>query len=221
MFPEDTYHLFAESKIYQYAAPGHTCRPLNVDRLEKREALLRESLELVKHDEENGFACHNITEAALDLGLFDLAVEAFREMEPDSDYICEGVQSLFESHRYWPLICEELLIECVEKVLRLNDSIEHRLRISGYRFILSNDEKSIALAMIGRYLLANRRYRVALKLWNRVPDRYAVEDILFEICEKVIDKRGPHSIITEVLMPHFDDKNRKAALLVKLSNFGL
>ena len=103
-------------------------------------------------------------------------------------------------------------------MLKIKGSQETGFTISTYGWDKCDDQCSLALTSIGEFLFFKGRVKEAFKLWDRVPNQFAVEDAILSLCELLLDKFPEQASVVEELLYLMEDKKRKAHILLSLSH---
>lgn len=141
MFPESEWN-------YQEWSETTTKPPSNNPR---KEALLKQSVELLRGERDNSSDCLQVTESALEAGFYQVAFEAVRCNSKHSEYyFCRAIEVVFEDPSHWPYIDESFVVYCEDAVAEaapnewVPDSKATTLaKLGRYRFFTGKPERAI------------------------------------------------------------------------------
>lgn len=177
-----------------------------------KQALLRQSLAIIKNQSNNENAVREIFEAAIQQHFYDIAFEALEYFSGDSAFnLCVCIGKALHP-RYWKYLPPKVISYCEMRVLQAAES-RSSLGFGGH----FQEQRSAALGALGRYHFVAGRITHAMELWDSATDAVDVDEVIGEMCESIARLGKDHFAYAVALVSYMATPSQKATTLARLS----
>ena len=179
-----------------------------------RNALLRQSLDLVRDEPQNEQVVHEIVRKSLEAGEHGLVIEALKMFSPNSNYfLCLSIAETFHP-KHWLYFWEDIAISCEKNLLQI-----HECRSTFYLGDHCPDQRSSALGYLGLYFLTCGNQQKAFHLWQAADDAYDVDEAIADVAIALVLANSEQFETAMMLVNLINTKTVKAQALASLSDF--